>query len=383
MIKCNSSFSLIACGILMMTSITMGCQSKQSKNSTHEGTKVELKYAEHIQMQKYPLFTVVTLANPWDEGKVLHTYVLVNRKDSARVNHLPKGTLVYTPIERSVVFSTAHCKLLESLGALDAIAGVADLKYILIPAIQHRVTTGKIVDCGDGMSPNIERMIALHPQALLLSPFENSGGYGKLEGLGCPVIELADYMETSPLGRAEWMKFYGMLFGCEQRADSLFAVVDSAYQRLKSQAQSWSEGASLLTERQTGSVWYCPGGKSTIGQMIADAHGKYAFSVDKHSGSLALSFEEVLEKAGNSEVWAFKYHGEHSMTKQDLLAEYRGYRVLRAFKQGKIYGCNSRIKPYFEETPFRPDFLLRDIIIMLHQPHASCLGKLRYYEPLP
>lgn len=334
-------------------------------------------------MQKYPLFTVVTLANPWDEGKVLHTYVLVNRKDSARVNHLPKGTLVYTPIERSVVFSTAHCQLLQSLGALDAIVGVADLKYILIPAIQHRVTTGKIVDCGDGMSPNIERMIALHPQALLLSPFENSGGYGKLEGLGCPVIELADYMETSPLGRAEWMKFYGMLFGCEQRADSLFAVVDSVYQQLKSQAQSWSEGASLLTERQTGSVWYCPGGKSTIGQMIADAHGKYAFSSDKHSGSLALSFEEVLEKAGNSEVWAFKYHGEHPMTKQDLLAEYRGYRVLRAYKQGKIYGCNSRIKPYFEETPFRPDFLLRDIIIMLHQPHASCLGKLRYYEPLP
>ena len=138
-----------------------------------------------------------------------------------------------------------------------------------------------------------------------------------------------------------------------------------------------------MTERQTGSVWYCPGGKSTIGQMIADAHGKYAFSTDKHSGSLALSFEEVLEKAGNSEVWAFKYHGEHPMTKQDLLAEYRGYRVLRAFKQGKIYGCNSRIKPYFEETPFRPDFLLRDIIVMLHQPHASCLGKLRYYEPLP
>ena len=358
-----------------------GCRHGRGSAGLGDGKPLTFKYAQHIKVVKHRLFTVVTLVDPWREGKTLHTYVLVDRKDSARVDHLPEGTLVYTPLMRSVVFTTAHCKLLEYLGCLNQIVGVADLKYILIPSIHERVRLGKIVDCGEGMAPQLEKIIELKPQALFLSPFENSGGYGKLAQLGAPIIEMADYMETSPLGRAEWMKFYGMLFGQEKRADSLFNVVDSLYQGLKAMAQAWRPGRSILTERKTGSVWYCPGGKSTIGQMIVDANGTYAFSDDKHSGSLPLSFEEVLEKAGESDVWAFKFNGGRLMTKKELLAEYHGYDGLKAFRTGQIYQCNGSAKPYFEETPFRPDLLLRDFIIMLH-PEATALGSLRYYEKI-
>ena len=366
--------------IVLLTAISLsGCRHGRGSAGFGDGKPLAFKYAQHIKVVKHRLFTVVTLVDPWREGEVLHTYVLVHRKDSARVGRLPEGTLVYTPLMRSVVFTTAHCKLLEYLGCLDQIAGVADLKYILIPSIHERVRSGKIVDCGEGMAPQVEKIIELKPQALFLSPFENSGGYGKLAQLGAPIIEMADYMETSPLGRAEWMKFYGMLFGQEKRADSLFNVVDSLYQGLKAMAQAWRPGRSILTERKTGSVWYCPGGKSTIGQMIVDANGTYAFSDDKHSGSLPLSFEEVLEKAGESDVWAFKFNGGRLMTKKELLAEYHGYDGLKAFRTGQIYQCNGSVKPYFEETPFRPDLLLRDFIIMLH-PEATALGHLRYYE---
>lgn len=368
--------------IVLLTAISLsGCRHVRGSAGFGDGKPLAFKYAQHIKVVKHRLFTVVTLVDPWREGEVLHTYVLVHRKDSARVGRLPEGTLVYTPLTRSVVFTTAHCKLLEYLGCLDQIVGVADLKYILIPSIHERVRSGKIVDCGEGMAPQVEKIIELKPQALFLSPFENSGDYGKLAQLGAPIIEMADYMETSPLGRAEWMKFYGMLFGQEKRADSLFNVVDSLYQGLKAMAQAWRPGRSILTERKTGSVWYCPGGKSTIGQMIVDANGTYAFSDDKHSGSLPLSFEEVLEKAGDSDVWAFKFNGERLMTKKDLLAEYHGYDGLKAFRTGQIYQCNGSVKPYFEETPFRPDLLLRDLIIMLH-PEATAFGSLRYYEKI-
>lgn len=367
--------------VLLTVILLAGCRHGSGSKSSSDGEPLAFKYAQHIKVVKHQLYTVVTLVDPWQEGKTLHTYVLVDRKDSARMDHLPEGTLVYTPLMRSVVFTTAHCKLLEYLGCLNQIVGVADLKYILIPSIHERVRLGKIVDCGEGMAPQLEKIIELRPQALFLSPFENSGGYGKLAQLGAPIIEMADYMETSPLGRAEWMKFYGMLFGQEKRADSLFNVVDSLYQGLKATAQAWHTGRSILTERKTGSVWYCPGGMSTMGQMIADANGTYAFSGDKHSGSLPLSFEEVLEKAGDSDVWAFKFNGERLMTKKDLLAEYHGYDGLKAFKTGQIYQCNGSVKPYFEETPFRPDLLLRDLIIMLH-PEATALGALRYYEKI-
>lgn len=361
--------------------VLMGCKGKSTSSLDEPVDSIPLKYAEHISMVKHKLYTVVNLQDPWHTGKTLHTYILIDRHDSAKVHLLPQGTVVYTPVERSVVFTTAHCKLLEMLGMADKIKGVADLKYILIPAIQHRVKTHLIVDCGNAMSPTIEKIISIKPQAILLSPFENSGGYGQIEKIGCPIIELADYMETSPLGRAEWMKFYGILFGCEQRADSLFQVVDSSYQALKAQAKKWNVVRKMLTEQMIGSVWYCPGGKSTIAQMIRDANGHYAFANDTHSGSLPLSFEEVLAKAGNSDVWALKYNGTSQLTRQILLSQYHGYKALQAFQYNNIYVCYSSITPFFEETPFRPDYLLRDFIIMLH-PEASSFGQLKYFVKL-
>ena len=211
-----------------------------------------------------------------------------------------------------------------------------------------------------------------------MSPFENSGGIGKLQQLNIPVVMAADYMEQSPLGRAEWMKLYGMLFGCEQTADSLFNVVDSTYNSLKSMAIKMKKGRSILTERKTGATWYCPGGKSTIAQLIADANGGYAFANDTQSGSLALPFEQVLSKAGNSDIWAFKYDGPHPLSRQELLSEYHGYAGLKAFQTGEIYQCNASATFYFEETCFRPDYLLREFIQLLH-PEAK-LGGLRYYK---
>lgn len=378
----NITLTKLFAFILFLISLSLGgCYQRSRHDVSVKGDSIKFQYAQQITAVKYPKYTVVNLKDPWNEGKILHTYILVARKDSESVNHLPQGTIVYTPIKRGVVFATALCKLTEELGALDQVAGVADLRFMLIPAVHQRVAEKKIVDCGDAMSPMVEKIIDLSPDAIFLSPFSNSGGYGQLGGLEVPMIEMADYMETSALGRAEWMKFYGMLFGREKSADSLFHVVDSTYNGLKAEVAKLPLGRSILTERKTGSVWYCPGGQSTIGQLIADAGGRYAFANDKHSGSLALSFEKVLEKAGNSTVWAFKFNGDRLLSRKDLLAEYHGYDGLQAFKNGDIFECNGSVKPLFEETPFRPDYLLNDLIIMLH-PGNPQFGSLKYYEKI-
>ena len=187
-------------------------------------------------------------------------------------------------------------------------------------------------------------------------------------------------METSALGRAEWMRYYGRLFGVGQRADSLFHVVDSTYQHLKAYAAKLPVGRSILTERKTGATWYTPGGRSSIGVLIKDANGRYAFSDDQHSGSLPLSVEQIMTKAGQSDVWAFKINGAGPMDKQQLLREYDGYKALKAFRTGEIYECNCSKVPYFEEVSWRPDYLLREMIQLLH-PKVS-LGGLRYYQRL-
>lgn len=388
--------------------LVVACQG--SKTASGEGgDTLQMKYAELLTIVKHNdgAYTEAIIENPWKKGTALHKYILVPKgkegdetvarlKDDIRENAtLQMGShcdIVRTPLESNVVFTAPHCQLMYELGCKNAITGVCDKDYINIPDIKERVklSDGKastsdtdkvIIDCGSSMQPDIERIIALKPEGLLISPFENSGGYGKLDKLHIPIIETADYMETSPLGRAEWMKFYGLLFKSEERSDSLFSSIEKEYLALKAEAAKLPQGLSILTERKMGSVWYVPGGKSTMGILLKDANAKYIFADDTHSGSLAYGPERILSKGTQIDVWAFKYFGGKALSKSDLLAEYEGYKALKTFNQNSIYQVDTSTQPYFELTSFHPEILLREFIILAH-PKATQFGKLRFYQHL-
>lgn len=388
--------------------LVVACQGGKTA-SGEGGDTLQMKYAELLTIVKHNdgAYTEAIIENPWKKGTTLHKYILVPKgnegdetvarlKDDIRENAtLQMGShcdIVRTPLESNVVFTAPHCQLMYELGCKNAITGVCDKDYINIPDIKERVklSDGKastsdtdkvIIDCGSSMQPDIERIIALKPEGLFISPFENSGGYGKLDKLHIPIIETADYMETSPLGRAEWMKFYGLLFKSEERSDSLFSSIEKEYLALKAEAAKLPQGLSILTERKMGSVWYVPGGKSTMGILLKDANAKYIFADDTHSGSLAYGPERILSKGTQVDVWAFKYFGGKALSKNDLLAEYEGYKVLKAFNSNSIYQVDTSTQPYFELTSFHPEILLREFIILAH-PKATQFGKLRFYQHL-
>lgn len=388
--------------------LVVACQGGKTA-SGEGGDTLQMKYAELLTIVKHNdgAYTEAIIENPWKKGTTLHKYILVPKgnegdetvarlKDDIRENATLQMSshcdIVRTPLESNVVFTAPHCQLMYELGCKNAITGVCDKDYINIPNIKERVklSDGKastsdtdkvIIDCGSSMQPDMERIIALKPEGLLISPFENSGGYGKLDKLHIPIIETADYMETSPLGRAEWMKFYGLLFKSEERSDSLFSSIEKEYLALKAEAAKLPQGLSILTERKMGSVWYVPGGKSTMGILLKDANAKYIFADDTHSGSLAYGPERILSKGTQVDVWAFKYFGGKALSKNDLLAEYEGYKVLKAFNQNSIYQVDTSTQPYFELTSFHPEILLREFIILAH-PKATQFGKLRFYQHL-
>lgn len=392
----------------MVVLLVVACQGGKTA-SGEGGDTLQMKYAELLTIVKHNdgAYTEAIIENPWKKGTTLHKYILVPKgkegdetvarlKDDIRENAtLQMGShcdIVRTPLESNVVFTAPHCQLMYELGCKNAITGVCDKDYINIPDIKERVklSDGKastsdtdkvIIDCGSSMQPDMERIIALKPEGLLISPFENSGGYGKLDKLHIPIIETADYMETSPLGRAEWMKFYGLLFKSEERSDSLFSSIEKEYLALKAEAAKLPQGLSILTERKMGSVWYVPGGKSTMGILLKDANAKYIFADDTHSGSLAYGPERILSKGTQVDVWAFKYFGGKALSKNDLLAEYEGYKVLKAFNSNSIYQVDTSTQPYFELTSFHPEILLREFIILAH-PKATQFGKLRFYQHL-
>lgn len=386
------------------------CQGgKTAAADAEAGDTLEMKYAKLLTIVKHGdveetsdaaegidyQYTEAIIANPWKAGTMLHRYILIPKGEEGdkTVAMLARRhstgvrcttDTVRTPVESNLVFTAPHCQLLTELGCQNAITGVCDKDYINIPDIKSRAQADAkvahpIMDCGSSMQPDIERIIALHPEALLISPFENSGGYGKLDKLRIPVIETADYMETSPLGRAEWIKLYGLLLG-SSKADSLFSAIEKEYLQLKAEAAKLPLGLSILTERKTGNVWYVPGGKSTMGILLRDAHARYIFADDTHSGSLSMSPEQIIAKGNQVDVWAFKYFGGNALTKQDLLAEYQGYQALKAFQTGTVYETDTSCEPYFELTSFHPEILLREFIILSHPEAGDKFGKLRFYK---
>lgn len=380
------------------------CQGGKTAAGMEEGgDTLQMKYAQLLTIVSHDElgYTEVKVHNPWKEGTELHRYILVpkGKEGDATMAKLAgqahgegkaaatlgvKTDTVRTPLESNLVFTAPHCQLLTELGCQNAITGVCDKDYINIPDIKSRAQADAkvahpIMDCGSSMQPDIERIIALHPEALLISPFENNGGYGKLDKLRIPIIETADYMETSPLGRAEWIKLYGLLLS-SSKADSLFSAIEKEYLQLKAEAAKLPLGLSILTERKTGNVWYVPGGKSTMGILLRDAHAKYIFADDQHSGSLSMSPEQIITKGNQIDAWALKYFGGNALTKNELLAEYQGYQALKAFQTGTVYETDTSCEPYFELTSFHPEILLREFIILSHPEAGDKFGKLRFYK---
>lgn len=348
-----------------------------------QGDTLTLRHATHLQMVEYPGFTRVIIRNPWDTLQVLHTYLLVPDSATAVPTAFPDATVVRTPLKRSVVYTSVHCALLEELGALASVVGVCDSQYIYRPAVRQQLRAGHIQDLGSGVSPDVERIIDLRPDALLLSPFENSGGYGRVDRLGVPIVECADYMERSALGRAEWMRLYGRLYGCARRADSLFAAVESEYLRWKRRAMACAGRPTVLTDLPVGSsAWYVPGGRSTIGGMYADAGACYLFADNPHSGSVPYSFETVYAKAQDADFWLIRYHAPTSRTYASLAAEYEPYTHFAAYRSRRMYGCNTANSTFYEDIPFHPERLLAEYALIFHPELRDEVSHTRYYLPL-
>ena len=348
------------------------------------GDTLAFHYSSLLSIVEHEGYTVADISNPWKPGKLLHRYYLVPRETDISnlkpdISDFSDGTIVRTPIERAAVFTTVHCALLTELELGSHIVAVADAKYIKVPYIQQQLKAGRIVDCGNGLNPVVEKIMEMKPDAILLSPFENSGGYGKTEEIGIPLIECAEYMENSPLARAEWMRFYGLLFGVSEKADKLFHQVDSSYNILKQQAEMAGEGRSIIMDKVVATVWYMPGGHSTIGQMLHDAGARYPWADNDQSGSLSLPFEAVLERGGEADVWMLRYSSDHDLTYDELLADYHGYSQLKAFRHREVYGCNVELSSFYEDTPFHPERLLSDFLQILH-PDIIGLPPLRYYK---
>ncbi|MEG2243173.1 MAG: ABC transporter substrate-binding protein [Muribaculaceae bacterium] len=358
-----------------LVTIFVSCNGGRSNQLVDSSSIVE---AKGFSISSNNNYTVVSVQNPWKVGSTLQSYILVPR-DKELPKNLPEGTVIRTPIKSALVYSSVHGGIIKELGAINSIKGVCDASYFNMASIQHGLSKGSVIDAGQSMSPSIEKIIELAPEAIILSPFQNAG-YGALTNIGIPIIECADYMEATPLGRAEWIKFFGLLYNNSTGADSIFNDVSTRYKTLTALAKAQKMQPKVISEMVTSGVWYVPGGNSYMAHIIADAGGNYPWNNDKSTGSLSLDFTQVFDVAHDADIWLLKTFG-NDLTYQSLKDNYELNAQFDAYQKHHVYSCNTATTSLFEDFPFHPDILLKEYISIFH-PSVIPDYTPKYFKPL-
>lgn len=374
-----------SCLLLVSAALLLSCGGGTPKDPEIQGpgthTNGRLQYATGLQIVKEANgITVIHVKSPWPDAREGFRYALVP-KELAPVVTLDRDAydaIVTIPVERVVVTSTTHIPALVSLGKVQSIAGFPGTGYISSPEARARVKSGEITDIGVNEAINTEMVLELQPD--LVIGFAISSGnkaYGVVQQSGIPVVYNGDWTEESPLGKAEWIKFFAPFFGLEKMADSLFIKIESDYLSAREIAAGASEKPSVLSGALYKDVWYLPGGASWAARFLEDANANYLWRDNDKAGSLSLSVESVISRGAEADYWISpsQYTSYEEMENAN-----RHYSRFKAFRNKKVYTFaktrgESGGYEYYELAPNRPDLVLKDLIHILHP------GLLPEHEP--
>lgn len=343
---------------------------KPSPSSTakSEGESIEISYAEGFSITDYGDYKIIEVTNPWPEAGKVFRYALVRDKE----HFISKETfdaVVQVPVQNLIVTSTTHIPSLDMLGETDKLIAFPNLSYISSENTRNRIAEGKITDIGNNESINTENVIDLQPDVMIgFAVTGNNKTYETLQRAGVPIVFNGDWTEQNPLGKAEWIKFFGAFFDKIEEANALFSEIETEYNTIKKLAETAENSPTVLSGALWKDIWYLPEGKSWGAQFIADANGSYLWADSKGTGSIALNVETVIEKAQQADFWI----GPGQFTSyQQLEDASKAYTQFDAFKNKKVSSFSSLKGEtggviYFELAPNRPDLVLKDLVKILH-----------------
>lgn len=350
-------------GLLLISMVFGGCQ---------------LATREPLSGDHQAHATTFTIHTSGSETKVINT------QPWPKANEVRAFT-VQKPLKRVVCTSTSHLPYFELLGEVDAVVGFPGTQYISSDLFVEKVAKGEIKDLGSSQSLNMELLISLDPDAVIA--FDAGGASGSLDQIqqmDIPVIYNSDFLEQTPLGRAEYIKFFGALLGKERKADSIFRAIERRYQMRAQMALNETKRPTILSGTTYGDAWFLPGGKNWSAVFFRDAGGRYLWGDDPSSGWLELSGEAVYEKAHDADYWIGVSTFE---TRQELLGQDDRYGDFGAFQGDQVFNYHKKKGPsggydFFESGYARPDLVLSDLIKILH-PHLLPDYETVYFQRIP
>jgi len=368
--------------IFILFSLFIQCK-KEDQNQITASELNQIKYAKGLEIYKYKGFSIIKVTKPWPGATANFTYVL-QEKNTIIPDSLKQFTIIPIPLQSIVVTSTTHIPALEMLGVENTLVGFPNTDYISSVKTRKLIDAGKVREVGTNETLNTEVLIDMSPDLIVSFGLNNSNPtVDNLQKSGLKVIYNGDWTEQSPLGKAEWIKFFGALYGLETKANTVFKSIEQEYNATLALAKKATIKPTILCGALYQQQWYVPQGESWAALFLKDAKSNYLWSKTKGTGSLALPFETVLEKAQNASYWIAP--GDFSSL-NELIESNQHYKKFSAFQNKKVYSysINKGAKGgivYFELSPTRPDLVLKDLIKILH-PELLPEHKLFFFQKL-
>ncbi len=358
-------------GIFLLIFLSSCKEKKEVLQVNEVQTASGIEHAVGFTVETKGAITEIEVTSAWPGAKTSFTYALVPKEKLAAIT-LPSDTydaIVATPVERIVITSTTHIASLEALGALEAIVGFPSTELISSPAARNLINEGKIKELGTNENINTEITLELNPEVVVgFGINDTNKAYETIKISGVPVVYNGDWTEPTPLGKAEWVKFFAPFFEKEAQADSIFTQIETNYRAAKRVAQEANEKPTVLTGGLYKDVWYVAGGNSWMAQFLQDANADYLWDESPETGSIGLSLEAVLEKGSTAHYW---FNPSLHSSYEELLQANSHYQQFYAFNQKKVF--SNAIKKgetggllFYELAPQRPDLVLMDLISILH-----------------
>ncbi len=353
-------------------------------NNQREMTGSSNDYARGFHIEERNEWTRLTVFNPWAQAQnVSANYYLVD-KEGVIADTLIGQNVIRTPVTRVVCLSTTHLAFLDALGVDEAVVGISGSRYVSGASYRKRLDAGMLPDVGYGQNLNYELMVSLHPDLVMIYGVgsEVTGNIQKLKELNIPVILVAEYLEETPLGKAEWIRFVGALFQKEPEAVDYFNRVKDEYGRLKQKLEGIQEKPKILVGSPYKDTWWVPGGNSYLANLIADAGGQYLGKENLSHESYAISFENALIWGNEADIWI---HMGNMTSRAEIIAADSRFGELNVFVHGNIYNNIKRLgvhggNDFWESGTVNPHRILNDLIAIFHPQYAE--GGIYYYQEI-
>lgn len=351
--------------------VFISCKNEKATSSSTPsslGEIIEIKYAQGFSISDYGTYKILEVNNPWPEANQVFRYALVKDKDNFSLEE-DFDAVIQVPVKNLIVTSTTHIPSLEMLNEEDKLIGFPNLDFISSEKTRKRINANQIIEIGNNESINTENVIALQPDVMIgFAVTGNNKTYTNLERAGISVVYNGDWIEQSPLGKAEWIKFFGAFFDKSDEANKIFKDIENNYLDIKTMAAKADNKPTVLSGAMWKDIWYLPQGNSWAAAFINDANAEYLWKTSEGTGSIALNIETVIEKAHHAEFWIGP--GQFSSYDQMIDAS-KAYTQFEAFKSEQVYSF-STLKGetggviYYELAPNRPDLVLKDLVKILH-----------------